>query len=54
MGGWAQVAIMEAPRRPGAVYGEAYHPEEARRIAEAVRTDPKQAAELAQQLSIMG
>jgi 8-hydroxy-5-deazaflavin:NADPH oxidoreductase len=52
MGGWAQVPIMEAPRRPGAVYGEAYHPEEARRIAEAVRTDPARAAELAQQLRI--
>ena len=52
LGGWAQVHIMEAPRRPGAVYGESYHPEEARRIAEAVRTDPTRAAELAQQLRI--
>lgn len=30
MGGWATVRYMEAPRRPGAVYGEEYHLEEAR------------------------
>jgi predicted dinucleotide-binding enzyme len=29
MGGWATVRYMEAPRRPGAVYGEEYHLEEA-------------------------
>ncbi|MBV9279809.1 MAG: NAD(P)-binding domain-containing protein [Chloroflexi bacterium] len=52
IGGWAQVRIMEAPRRPGAVYGEAYHPVEARKIAAAVRTDPERAGELARQLRI--
>jgi predicted dinucleotide-binding enzyme len=52
LGGWAQVRIMEAPRRPGAVYGEAYHPDAAHRIAEAVRRDPREAADLAQQLRI--
>jgi predicted dinucleotide-binding enzyme len=31
----AAVELMEAPRRPGAVYGEAYRPEDARRIAAA-------------------
>jgi predicted dinucleotide-binding enzyme len=30
MGGWATVHYMEAPRRPGAVYGEEYHLAEAR------------------------
>jgi 8-hydroxy-5-deazaflavin:NADPH oxidoreductase len=30
MGGTADAAPMEAPRRPGAVYGEEYHEEEAR------------------------
>jgi hypothetical protein len=31
----AAVELMEAPRRRGAVYGEAYRPEDARRIAAA-------------------
>lgn len=52
MGGWAQVRLMEAPRRPGAVYGEAYHPDQAREIAAAARTDPKQAGELAERYRI--
>ena len=30
MGGWDTVRYMEAPRRPGAVYGEEYHLDEAR------------------------
>jgi predicted dinucleotide-binding enzyme len=25
VGGWAEVSVMEAPRRPGGVYGEEYH-----------------------------
>lgn len=50
IGGWAQVGIMEAPRRPGAVYGEAYRADDARRIAEAMQTGPQRAAELAEQL----
>jgi predicted dinucleotide-binding enzyme len=37
MGGWATVRYMEAPRRPGAVYGEEYHLSEARAfVAEVV------------------
>jgi predicted dinucleotide-binding enzyme len=52
MGGWAQVRIMEAPRRPGAVYGEAYHPDQAREIAAAARTDPQRAGELAERYRI--
>jgi 8-hydroxy-5-deazaflavin:NADPH oxidoreductase len=35
LGGWERVRLMEAPRRPGSVYGEAYPPEDARRIAAA-------------------
>ena len=35
IGGWERVPLMEAPRRPGSVYGEAYRPEDARRIAAA-------------------
>ena len=33
LGGWAKAATMDAPRRAGAVYGEAYSPREARKIA---------------------
>jgi hypothetical protein len=50
VGGWSQVSIMEAPRRPGSVYGEEYRPEPAHRIAAAIRTDPAAAAELADRL----
>lgn len=50
IGGWAQVRYMEAPRRPGAVYGEEYTAADAMRIAEAVRKDPAEAARLADQL----
>ena len=37
VGGTADCAVMEAPRRPGAVYGEEYRPPEAREVVEAVR-----------------
>jgi predicted dinucleotide-binding enzyme len=37
LGGLADAAVMEAPRRPGAVYGEEYRPADARAVAEAVR-----------------
>jgi 8-hydroxy-5-deazaflavin:NADPH oxidoreductase len=37
LGGTADCAVMEAPRRPGAVYGEEYRLPEARLVAEAVR-----------------
>ena len=50
VGGWNQVSIMEAPRRPGSVYGEEYRAEAAQRIAAAVRQDPAAAAELADRL----
>lgn len=50
LGSWREVRIMEAPRRVGAVYGEEYRPAAARRIAEAVRTDPALAARLADEL----
>jgi 8-hydroxy-5-deazaflavin:NADPH oxidoreductase len=36
LGSNAQAAVMEAPRRPGAVYGEEYRLPEARAVAEAV------------------
>jgi predicted dinucleotide-binding enzyme len=54
VGGWREVRIMEAPRRPGAVYGEEYRPEAARQIAAAVREDPRAAGELAERLKIAG
>jgi 8-hydroxy-5-deazaflavin:NADPH oxidoreductase len=50
LGGWGQVSIMEAPRRPGSVYGEEYRPQAARQIAAAVRDDPAAAAGLADRL----
>jgi len=37
LGGTAGCAVMEAPRRPGAVYGEEYHAADARAVVEAVR-----------------
>ena len=49
LGGLADGAMMDAPRRDGAVYGEAYTPADAVKIAEAVRVDPAHAAELARQ-----
>jgi 8-hydroxy-5-deazaflavin:NADPH oxidoreductase len=36
LGSTAQAAVMEAPRRPGAVYGEEYRLPDARAVAEAV------------------
>jgi predicted dinucleotide-binding enzyme len=50
LGGWATIALLEAPRRPGAAYGEEYDPQAARRIAEAAATDLAQAAQLADTL----
>jgi 8-hydroxy-5-deazaflavin:NADPH oxidoreductase len=37
LGGTATCEVMEAPRRPGAVYGEEYRAAEARAVVEAVR-----------------
>jgi predicted dinucleotide-binding enzyme len=37
VGGLADAAVMEAPRRPGSVYGEEYRPGDARAVVEAVR-----------------
>jgi 8-hydroxy-5-deazaflavin:NADPH oxidoreductase len=52
VGGWAQVPIMEAPRRDGAVYGEEYSGEDGRRIAAALPDDPDEAARLALELRV--
>ena len=37
VGGTADAAVMESPRRPGAVYGEEYRAEEAQAVVDAVR-----------------
>jgi len=37
LGGTAGCAVMEAPRRAGAVYGEEYRPADAAAVVEAVR-----------------
>ena len=37
VGGTADAAVMEAPRRPGAVYGEEYRERDAQAVVEAVR-----------------
>jgi predicted dinucleotide-binding enzyme len=37
LGGTAAAAVMEAPRRPGAVYGEEYRAADGRAVADAVR-----------------
>jgi hypothetical protein len=52
VGGLADAAILEAPRRDGAVYGEEYRPDDARLIAAAVRSDPSEAARLARDLRV--
>ena len=38
-GGTAECAVMEAPRRAGAVYGQEYRLEEARAVVEAQRAE---------------
>jgi 8-hydroxy-5-deazaflavin:NADPH oxidoreductase len=50
VGGWSHVAIMEAPRRDGAVYGEEYSGVDGARIAEALSHSPEEAAQLAREL----
>lgn len=52
IGGWEQVGIMEAPRRDGAVYGESYRPDDARRIAAAAAEDLDEASRLATALKL--
>jgi 8-hydroxy-5-deazaflavin:NADPH oxidoreductase len=37
LGGTAGCAVMEAPRRPGGVYGEEYRAADAQAVVEAVR-----------------
>ena len=37
LGGTADCALMEMPRRPGAVYGEAYRPPDAAKVVEALK-----------------
>ncbi len=39
LGGTANCAVMEAPRRPGAVYGEEYRAGDAQAVVEALRAD---------------
>jgi predicted dinucleotide-binding enzyme len=52
LGGWSTITLMEAPRRPGAVYGEVYRPEAAHRIAAAAATDLADASRLADELKV--
>ena len=52
IGGWAQVGLIEAPRRAGSVYGESYRPDAARAIAAAAREDPERASRLATELRL--
>ena len=47
LGPLATAAIMEAPRRPGSVYGEEYRPAAADQITRALRADPAEASRLA-------
>jgi 8-hydroxy-5-deazaflavin:NADPH oxidoreductase len=37
LGGTAECAVMEAPRRPGAVYGEEYRLADAANVLEAIK-----------------
>ena len=48
----AAAALMEAPHRDDGVYGEAYGPDAARRIATAAREDPALARRLAGELNL--
>jgi 8-hydroxy-5-deazaflavin:NADPH oxidoreductase len=52
VGGFAEVSIMEAPRRDGAVYGEEYSGSDGQRIADALREGSEQAAKLAMELRV--
>ena len=52
IGGWAQVGLIEAPRRAGSVYGEAYRPDAAHAIAAAAREDQERASRLATELRL--
>ena len=54
LGGWATISLLEAPNRPGAVYGEEYAPDAARRIAAAAATDLAEAGRLATELKETG
>ena len=54
LGGWSTISLLEAPRRPGAVYGEEYSPDAARRIAAAAATDVAEASRLAEELKEAG
>jgi 8-hydroxy-5-deazaflavin:NADPH oxidoreductase len=52
IGGWGTIALLEAPRRQGAVYGEEYDPGAARRIAATAAEDLAEAARLADALKV--
>lgn len=54
LGGWGEVRLIEAPRRDGAAYGEAYRAADADAIAAQARQDMQQAGALAQRLKLPG
>jgi 8-hydroxy-5-deazaflavin:NADPH oxidoreductase len=54
IGGWKQVVLMDAPRRDGSVYGEAYRAADATRIAAAAADDLDEAARLAIEIKLGG
>jgi predicted dinucleotide-binding enzyme len=54
LGGPREMVLMEAPRRKGAVFGEAYRPEDARTVAAAATDDLAKAARLADALKLPG
>jgi len=54
LGGWATISLLEAPYRPGAVYGEEYSPDAARRIGATAATDLAEAGRLASDLKETG
>jgi 8-hydroxy-5-deazaflavin:NADPH oxidoreductase len=54
LGGIRQMVLMEAPRRAGAVFGEAYRPEDARTVAAAASDNLTKAARLAITLKLPG
>jgi predicted dinucleotide-binding enzyme len=52
--GWEEIALMEAPHRPHAVYGEAYRPDDAQAIADAAGRDAAEAGRLADERKLPG
>jgi 8-hydroxy-5-deazaflavin:NADPH oxidoreductase len=52
LGGWKTAMLLDAPRRDGAVYGEAYTPSDARKIADLAARDIAAAMHLATKLKM--